>query len=152
MLTNGASGVLVNGHSINTISLNPKGNNKQLYPEDIQVPLNFAIADLIAVMPKIGIQIFFTSEEKDAELVSKILKARFEERLVHNGFYLRHQQIISLTAQGYDIEEMAEKLKIEPVTVTAFRQEIYDYLESEFKKPRRTHSIIWYAARVGLGL
>ena len=143
MLTNGASGVLVNGHSINTISLNPKGNNKQLYPEDVQVPLNFIINDFSAVMPQIGIHIFFIAEEKDAELVSKILKARFEERLVHNGFYLRHQQIIALTAQGLDIKEIAAKLKIKPVTVTKFRKEIFDYLKSEFKKPRRTHSIIW---------
>lgn len=152
MLTNGASGVVVNGNIINTIHLNPKGNNKQLNPEDVQVPLNFAIADLMAVMPKIGIQIFFIPEEKDAALVSEILKSRFEERLVHAAFYLRHQQIIALTAQGLDVKEIAAKLKIKPVTVTKFRKEIFDYLESEFKKPRRTHSIIWYAARVGLGV
>lgn len=152
MLTYGAFGVLVNGQFIKTINVNPRDNNKQLNPEDVQVPLNFAIADFIAVMPKIGIQIFFIPEEKDAGLVCEILKSHIEKRLMPANFYLRHQQIISLTAQGLDVDEIADKLGIEKVTVTFFRKEIYDYLESEFKKPRRTHSIIWYAARVGLGL
>ena len=152
MLTNGASAVVVNGNVINTIPLNPNGNNKQLYPEDVQVPLNFAIMDLIAVMPKISIQILFIPEEKDAGLVCEILKSHFGKRLIHAAFYLRHQQIISLTAQGYDVKQMAAKLKRSVPLITKYRGEIYDVLQSEYKKPRRTHSIKWYAARVGLGV
>lgn len=151
MLTYGAFGVLVNGRFIKTINVNPRDNNKQLNPEDVQVPLNFAITDLMAVRPEIRIQILIMPDEKDAGLVCEILKSHIEKRLIPANFYLRHQQIIAYTAQGLDVKEIAEKLKIKPVTVTFFRKEIYDYLQSEYKKPRRTHSIKWYAARVGLG-
>ncbi|MGE0638136.1 MAG: helix-turn-helix transcriptional regulator [Bacteroidia bacterium] len=152
MLTNALLGVVVHGQIWKFIPVNPKENRKQLYPDDLQIQLNFTINDILAVLPKMGVHVLFMPEEQHAGMVYDIIKSYFGKRLIPACFYLRHQQIIALTAMGLDVKEIAHKLKIKPVTVLAFRQEIFDYLQSEYKKPRRTHSIIWYAARVGLGV
>lgn len=151
MVTNASVGVGVNGHISKIIAVNPAGNKRKLYPEDLQTPLNRAISEYFMAAEEVVVQVFIITKHHQVELFFNRTKSCFDTRFSSCNFKLRHQQIISLTAQGYEVEEIASLLQRSKSLITKYRQEIYDVLEMQYDKPRKTSSIKWYAREAGLG-
>ncbi|MCG3164614.1 MAG: hypothetical protein POELPBGB_00373 [Bacteroidia bacterium] len=151
MLTNASIGVGTRGSIGKFIAVNPKGNNCKLANIDLQVPLNLSVADFLNTEYRLSIQILVTAEEPYAQEVYDMLEARFKNSFIPLDFCWRKQRIIALTRQNNKVEEIAEILGVSVSAVTQHRAVIYDLLESEYGKPRITHSICWYADMAGLG-
>ena len=151
MVTNASVGVGARGEISKIIAVNPAANKNKLHPIELITPLNKALAEHFATEEEVIVQVILTTRHQHVELVYNRTKVCFQKSFTACNFNLRHQQIIMYTAQGYDVKQLAAKLKLSIAMITAYRQEIYDILESDYNMPRRTHSIKWYAGEVGLG-